>query len=278
MNHDEHSVFEDEGAGYLVSVSDIMAGLLFIFIITLVAFVIQYQDAADKKEQERIELQEVEDRKEEERTRLEQTVDQLTNNRRIRKNLLSRIENHLKARGVEVEVDQDRGVLRLTERTVQFRSNKSELDAGPRENLSVIAEVLAELLPCYAGGGGGEAGPACDTQVRGKLEAVFIEGHTDNVPVKGIADFNWRLAAQRAIATYLYLLEQQPSLGRLLNGDMRNPEPLFSVSGYADQRPLVSHNEPTDEPLNRRIDMRFIMTPPKETPEIIRAIQDHGVR
>jgi flagellar motor protein MotB len=277
VNHDDYSVFEDEGAGYLVSVSDIMAGLLFIFIITLVAFVIQYQDAADKTEQEKIELQEVEERKEEERTRLEQTVDQLTNNRRIRKHLLSRIEDHLKARGVEVEVDQDRGVLRLTEKTVQFRTNKSELDAEPRQNLAVIAEVLAELLPCYAGGGV-EAGPACDRQVRGKLEAVFVEGHTDNVPVRGIADFNWRLAAQRAIATYQYLLEQEPSLGRLLNGDTRNPEPLFSVSGYADQRPLIPHDEPTDEPLNRRIDMRFIMTPPKETPEIIRAIQDRGVR
>jgi chemotaxis protein MotB len=55
---DDQSLIEDEGAGYLVSVSDIMAGLLFIFIITLVAFVIQFQYATDAKEIERQNLQE----------------------------------------------------------------------------------------------------------------------------------------------------------------------------------------------------------------------------
>ena len=36
----QHDLLEDEGAGYLISISDMMAGLLFIFIITLVAFII----------------------------------------------------------------------------------------------------------------------------------------------------------------------------------------------------------------------------------------------
>ena len=32
----------DEGSGYLVSVSDLMSGLVFIFIITLVAFILNF--------------------------------------------------------------------------------------------------------------------------------------------------------------------------------------------------------------------------------------------
>lgn len=277
MSGDDHHVLEDEGAGYLVSVSDIMAGLLFIFIITLVAFVIQFRDATDKKIEEQQTLEQEVEKKEQERQVLKDKVDELTNSRAIRKQLLTSIESMLRERGVEVEVDQDLGVLRLTEQTVQFRRNMATLDAGPKKNLNVIADVLARLLPCYAAAGEG-ATEQCDVRTAGKLEAVFIEGHTDNVPVKGVPDFNWQLSTKRAIATYQYVTEQQPVLGTLINGDARNPQPLFSVAGYAEQRPLVRHDEPTDDARNRRIDIRFIMTPPRETPEIIRAIHEQGVR
>lgn len=99
MNDDDNSILEDEGAGYLVSVSDIMAGLLFVFIITLVAFVIQFQDAADKKKQEQANLEvrveefrDASEKKEKEQEFLKEKVEELTNNRSIRKSLLTNIE------------------------------------------------------------------------------------------------------------------------------------------------------------------------------------------
>lgn len=277
MNNDDHSVLEDEGAGYLVSVSDIMAGLLFIFIITLVAFVIQFRDATDKKELEQEILEQEVEKKEQEREVLKEKVEELTNNRSIRKALLTDIEYLLRERGVEVEVDQELGVLRLTEKTVQFRQNQAVLDEVPKQNLAIIAEVLAKLLPCYASLGK-NLPSVCSPKTAGKLEAVFIEGHTDNVPVKGVPDFNWQLSTRRAIATYQFIVAREPILSRLMNGDDQNPQLLFSVAGYAEQRPLVAYKEPTDDARNRRIDIRFIMTPPKETSEIIRAIHEEGVR
>lgn len=284
MNDDDNSILEDEGAGYLVSVSDIMAGLLFVFIITLVAFVIQFQDAADKKKQEQANLEvrveefrDASEKKEKEQEFLKEKVEELTNNRSIRKSLLTNIEGMLRERGVEVEVDQELGVLRLTEKTVQFRRNEAVLDETPKRNLSVIAEVLAKLLPCYASRND-EGLIECDRRTTGKLEAVFVEGHTDNVPVKGVPDFNWQLSTRRAIATYQFMVAHEPNLGRLLNGDVKRPQPLFSVAGYAEQRPIIAHDEPTDDARNRRIDIRFIMTPPKETSEIIQAIHNQGVR
>ena len=42
MSSNERSLIEDEGAGYLVSVSDLMSGLLYIFIILLVGFILTY--------------------------------------------------------------------------------------------------------------------------------------------------------------------------------------------------------------------------------------------
>ncbi|MBE3884937.1 hypothetical protein HJ157_00475 [Vibrio parahaemolyticus] len=53
---EHHELLEDEGAGYLISVSDMMSGLLLIFIITLVAFIINFQDAIQKQETTREQL------------------------------------------------------------------------------------------------------------------------------------------------------------------------------------------------------------------------------
>jgi chemotaxis protein MotB len=266
MSGRDHSLLEDEGTGYLVSVSDIMAGLLFVFIITLIAFVIQFQDASVKKELERRDL--------------EEKVDELSNTRDLRRKLLADIEAKLKDKGLEVKVDQELGILRLTDQTVQFRSSSDDLDDKPRENLAIIADVLDELLPCYAGIREVTLVPqSCPPNAIGKLEAVFIEGHTDNVPLpkssRKRGDSNWHLSAKRAIKTYQYLIERQPNLSLLMN---ENQEPLFSVAGYADQRPLVEYETPTDDARNRRIDLRFIMRPPKETAEIVQAIHNKGVK
>lgn len=271
----DHSVFEDEGPGYLVSVSDIMAGLLFIFIITLVAFVIHFQDAEQKAvqiEQERkqkVRQLEVKSKKQ------DVLLNRLTNNRAVRKKLLTDIDRELRERGVKVKVDQERGVLRLTEKAVRFQRGKSDLGDEAKRNLDVIAEVLDRLLPCYAVAA--QKIEDCDVNTIGKLEAVFIEGHTDNTKFPGTAFTNWDLSAKRAIVTYQYILNRQPSLGQLVN---RRNEVLFSVAGYADQRPVPGHAHvvPTDDENNRRIDMRFIMTPPtKEDAAIVEDIHRQGV-
>ncbi len=107
-----------------------------------------------------------------------------------------------------------------------------------------------------------------------KLEAIFIEGHTDNIRYRGGSYSNWDLSAKRAIVTYQYITERNPDLDRLINLQ-RNP--LFSVSGYAYRRPLVQHSEEQEDERNRRIDIRFIMTPPAEEAEVLTKIHEQGV-
>jgi chemotaxis protein MotB len=269
---EEQTLLEDEGAGYLVSVSDIMAGLLFVFIITLVAFVMQFQYASDKTELEQQILKDASDKTEREQQILKVKIDDLTNARELRKSLLSQIQDELKEQGVKVQIDLEQGILRLTEETIRFRTAKSSLDKQPKQNIKIISEVLAGLLPCYTGTPRPEL--KCRKVTQGKLEAVFIEGHTDNVPIKGSAYSNWELSAQRAINTYKYMRQVQPGLAELENS---RDEPLFSVAGYADSRPQYSHDQPTDDARNRRIDMRFIMTPPDKDHEIVEEIHRQDV-
>lgn len=105
-------------------------------------------------------------------------------------------------------------------------------------------------------------------RTKGKLDSVFIEGHTDNVPIVGrlakIFKNNWELSTARAIYTYKQVTANQVALTEMLN---TNDQPIISVSGYGEGRPVPGHEHkvPTNDPINRRIDIRFIMSPPSVT-------------
>lgn len=218
-----------------------MAGLLFVFMITLVAFIINFQEAIDRQEQ---------------------INTSLTNLDHLRSEMLEQIQERLMQEGVRVEIDEQHGVLRLTEDALTFESASASLQIDQLANLAKIRHVLEEVLPCYAAQAGTQTEllQRCAPGNAGKLDSTFIEGHTDNVPIGADVDRNWELSAQRAIYTYRQLVEGSDVLASLVN--IRS-EPLFSVSGYGFQRAVVTHTAPTSEPRNRRIDLRFIMTPPE---------------
>lgn len=94
-----------------------------------------------------------------------------------------------------------------------------------------------------------------------KLEAIFIEGHTDNVPIRNFQfKDNWDLSVARAKGTYLELTKGAPDLEVLTN---EQEQPLLSFSAYAERRPIDDNASDAGRRKNRRIDLRFIMSVPK---------------
>lgn len=205
----------EEANDYLVSLADLMAGLLFVFIITLMVFVITFQGATTE----------------------------LTNTTQLRTGILQQVSGELAKRGVQVVVVEDYGVLRLTENEILFPSGAVEPRPEDLSHLATLGEVLETVLSCYAQRNINLPLGNCDNQQWGRLEAVFIEGHTDNIPVQGGRfEDNWVLSAQRALYTYRTLLRYRPGLATLIN---HRGQPLFSVSGYGDGRPVVKYALPT---------------------------------
>lgn len=238
MLFSEDNLIASEAEGdYLVSLADLMAGLLFVFIITLMVFIITFQGATTE----------------------------LTNTEELRAVILQQISTELSKRGVQVLIMEDQGILRLTENEILFPSGAAEPREADLPHLIALGETLENVLSCYVKRFSSDSYlPQCRRSISatGRLEAVFLEGHTDNMPVRGGKfEDNWLLSAQRALYTYRTLLKIRPSLGNLVN---HRGQPLFSVSGYGDGRPVVAHNTPTPEVRNRRIDLRFIMVPPQQ--------------
>ena len=268
---DANSRLEDDGASYMMSVSDIMSGLLFVFVITLMAFVLNFQQAQREAQAEQDSL-----RKEQESLRA--LVSAYSGIEDLRERMLRELERALEAQEIQVTVDYDQGVLRLDERAIEFETGSASLGDRARENAAVIADVLVDVVPCYTQLSAEEAaGRGCDSQTLGTLEAVFIEGHTDNVPmIRQGVDQNWELSANRAIRAYRQFEDVSPRLTELIN---RDDQRVFSVAGYGASRPLPGrdYDVPTADAQNRRIDLRFIMEPPKtDDPEVIEALRGRG--
>lgn len=174
--------------------------------------------------------------------------------------LLDKLTVSLRRRGVKVEVDKENGVIRLPEELL-FQSGEAVLQQNGIEAISKIAdELYRELLPL------------CN---KGRLEAFFVEGHTDDAKITLGAKFkdNWELSTARAVNTANELTKQRPELNRLLNPAK---QPILGVSGYGDQRPVVANKDKNGIPdqaamkLNRRIDLRFLMAYPKADDEMKR--------
>ncbi len=239
--HSPHITEEDES--YFVSMTDLMVGMLFIFIIILMAFALNFREAEEKQDE---------------------INQELTGSREARQQMLEDISHILESRGVRVEIDSENGVLRL-KADLLFEKGKSQLSEQGKVIVSHVAGALWEVLPCYSDAGMKPQG--CPSLKGGRLEAIFIEGHTDNDPfAKGAVKNNWILSAERSISTFKYLVAAQDGLENIKNDDALH---LLGVSGYAARRPtdeLEGQTEEAKKQADRRIDLRFIMASPKPEP------------
>ncbi|WP_298444462.1 OmpA family protein [uncultured Ferrimonas sp.] len=292
--------YNDENS-YILSMSDIMAGLIFVFIILLAVFLIslmsanedslkkelQYQAQLKKLKQQEVQLNRRALELEVKNSELEKLKDDLeaTNNKLAkernaargylseiiqgveeRKQLLKTIKYALQKNGLTVDMDFEHGVMRLGEDAILFPTGEAALETGYLKRLNTVSSILAQILPCYSAQQPSEL--QCLPDTKGMLNSVFIEGHTDNVPIRGalLNQFasNRVLSTARANYTFNKLVDDTKLLKEMVNPQF---QPIFSVSGYGDDRPVKGHEypEPTSDPKNRRIDFRFIMSPPSTT-------------
>ena len=234
-----------EESSYFMSISDIMSGLMFVFIIILAIFVVDFMIASKE---------------------FQDNIDKLQENQDMRSEMLSDVQSQLSNLNIDVDIDIEHGVLRLNENAIRFTSGLAELNIEQQNRLESVSHVLAIILPCY--GMNAPVNDVCMPRTKGKLDSIFIEGHTDNVPIVGrlakIFKNNWELSTARAIYTYQEITGNEKVLTEMIN---TNEQPIISVSAYGEGRPVPGHKHvrPTNDPINRRIDVRFIMSPPSVT-------------
>ncbi|MEG1825281.1 MAG: OmpA family protein [Cloacibacillus sp.] len=214
---------------FTISISDLMAGLLSIFILVLIAFALNFKAHNDK----------------------------LISNQEIRTQMLERIDRELKGQNIlSIEVKKDIGVINFPS-TSLFTKGNDKLSPQGQTLIKKFTIILYKVLN--------------DENYKGKVETVFIEGHTDGdnyaTQLERIGRDNWWLSTQRAIATWKLMKATKKEVESELKNS--SGQPLFSCSGYADTRPLAVETQggkqvqEAAKERNRRIAFRITMMPPK---------------
>lgn len=261
----------DPGSGdqnYLASVSDVMAALIFVFIIVLVLFAYQLSNVTE--EQANI-------------------TERLVASDETRSHILRELKERLEESGMSVEVLHEQGVLRLSDNAINFPSGSESPVKEHQFNVGRLARALAEVMPCYVSSDREDAIAGSSTEhnepstenIPGYcradtatstypceekdypwlLETLLIEGHTDSVPVGSERRFrdNLELSSMRAATVYRMIVACEPRIEQMHNTEN---VPVLSTSGYGYTRPVTL--DPERNEYNRRIDLRLLLEPPEE--------------
>lgn len=237
--HQHSNTIENHDESYFASFTDMLVGIIFIFIILLMIVANNFQEATDAV------------------TKINESRDKV----------LREIEKSLKESGVQVTIDIEQGVLRLPE-DILFEFGKYEVNDKGKKALKTLADVLGKFLPCISITDESTHHESCEQLnlvSKDGLDAVFIEGHTDAI---GTHEHNWELSAKRAISVFRELTDASPFLNEGIKN--KNGVPVLNVSGYEARRPITK--VPENFHLNRRIELRFIMRSP--TPEDVKKLKD----
>jgi len=154
-----------------------------------------------------------------------------------------------------IAIDEENGTLQLGG-DVLFPAGSADAYPQALPKLRLLAEALAKVLPCYSVAPDAAAA-SCDIRQQSRLDAVYIEGHTDTTPIHTTRfQSNWDLSVARASATFAQLVASFPGLAKLKNDQA---EALIGVSGYGEFRPVDTSGTSAGMKRNRRIALRFIM-------------------
>lgn len=214
---------EREEGNYLASASDLMIGLLFVFIILVVVLALQakaIEDAGDP-----------------------------------RGAVTDTIGKALKDSEIAVTIDRASGVISLPA-DILFPLGESKLSPEALAALALARQHLELVLPCYVASERALRKPTDCHHNKGlhEIDTIFVEGHTDNRPLLRNGMDNTTLSFQRARAVLAGLLTDS----RMATYRNSGQQPLFSYSAYGDTRLLK--DVPGDDMKNRRVDLRIVLS------------------
>lgn len=273
-----HRPLSGERQDYLASVSDLMSGLIFIFIITLVVFALRL--AAKQAE-----LKGTQDDLNRQHAELEGILGGITAGDKIAKTIGDALSKQLRLEGCQPQWDGDALVLHLPTEVIRFEIGEDHPHLSSERCVGVLAAALVEQLKCNVSTmdtltpptamapadaprpGWCRPEPSDALRIdcgptkheRPVVETLLIEGHTDSREIQGgrFRD-NLELSAARASEVLRMMRRCEPYLDQLRNG---MKQPVVSVTGYADMR-LANPADPLADS-NRRIDLRIVLELPK---------------
>jgi flagellar motor protein MotB len=271
----------EQNSDYFISMTDMMVGVLFVFIIIVSYFVLELQKSIEEKDVIPKTLhQKIVQVKENKIVHLQEELERLkknswelyavaANNKRIE--IIEAISEVLRKEGVQFTSEPEIGVIRLAGDGL-FNQGSSDLTAreGAVDRINKLSNALFANIHCYGLHKVNDQFKLPKNFERCNpdkvfIEAVYVEGHSDSDNFRGIlkdgSRNNLELSARRATNTYAQMSGHTTALTSIVNPIGQQ---VLSTAAYGAQRPVVPNNSARHKALNRRIDLRFVMYLPKD--------------
>jgi chemotaxis protein MotB len=123
----------------------------------------------------------------------------------------------------------------VIEEGLVFESDSYTIKQGGKRFLDSLARAFANVLS--------------DPQVRQNIDAVLVQGHTDE---RGAASYNRELSARRASAVLDYMFSADPTLETSYGS-------YFAASAYSEYRPIDPAKNEAAYRQNRRIEISVVL-------------------
>lgn len=247
------------------SYSDMMAGLLLLFILVMSIALFESQrsyeaELESEKVQEEL-LKEVEKQKEEveeQKSRLEEQKNQLEEQRNqleeqkkimeaqqkkidkiigIKADLIEQLKEEFAEHNLSVGIDEETGAI-IFDSNVLFAYDESVLTEEGKH-------ILNEMLPIYCKS-------LMEDTYQSYLSQIIVDGFTDT---KGDYEYNLKLSQERAFAVAEYLLSIKNSF---LTPEQANAlESKLTANGRSKSNPILNENGEVNMDASRRVEVKF---------------------
>lgn len=208
---------------YWSSFSDMMSGLLMIFILFLTITILQLNIQEDLLHDKEVLLQEKEDE-----------VNRILG---VRQMIVEQLRKEFEDSELQLNIDPETGSITFSE-GVFFDYDKYDIkDTGKNYLKSFIPKYIEVLL---------------NENNRQYISEIIIEGHTDN---QGSYMYNLELSQKRAFEVVKYILSDE--FGQLTKEENEVLKSMLTANGRSFSNPIMKEDRNIDVEKSRRVEFKF---------------------
>ena len=230
---------KEEEVNYWPSYSDLMAGILIVFMLLYIYIFAGYQTDKQRREIEHATAQQELKKKDQE---LERTKKELGETRQrvielssTKEKIIDLLREEFEKENLKVEIDDDTGAIKLKD-SILFDTGKSIIKEEGKKFLQKFIPVYVRIL-------------LGNSEVQQQLAEIIVEGHTDDV---GSYLYNLDLSQDRAFNVVKYLLGEE--------FDYEYKEELkkyITANGRSFSKLIYDEDQNVDRDKSRRVEFQF---------------------
>ena len=228
---------EEEETNFWISISDLMAGILIIFILLFIFKMLDYQGEIEKQEVIQEELNETKEK-----------IIQLTNTRLI---IIALLKEEFEKEEIDILIDENTGAIKLRE-GVLFDTSESIIKEEGKEFLKEFMPIYFRIL-------------LDNEEIRQELAEIIIEGHTDDVSTYM---YNLKLSQLRSYNVVELLFSDE--------FNYKNKDLLvkhLTANGKSYSNLIYKENNEVDRDSSRRVEFKFKLKEEETLLEIKRELE-----